>query len=148
MIFRSLILTLALLAALHSQAAIIDLDALIAAEPQAEVAEAAEPQVSLVEVRDSEKGQFLALVPINVPVRVRAFPNGEVEVITPWYANFAVMNKGELITRLKAAVSNAWHRKTLSTIKAEGEASTPTFTPEEATAVEKAIKDELAKSGD
>ncbi len=125
------------------QAAFIDLDMLIAASAGAQESE--EGRIEMVEVSSSEKGHFLALVPVAMPLRVEAFANGEVELHLPWYANFSVFPRAELETRLKAAVLNARHRNTISTVRAEGEPILPTFTQEEAAAVEKAIKAVLSE---
>lgn len=137
---RTFLLISYLALALPAQAAIIDLDMLGSTTRAAAETRQEERQIEAVVVESAERGHLLALVPLEIPLKVKALATGDVTLTLPWYANFSVMSRSELLTELKAAVSNALHLETLSTVRAEGPAVLPTFSTEEASAVEEAIR--------
>lgn len=118
---------------LSIQAAIIDFDLIGTTAVRAENVSTTTTVVTIdmVEVRAVRRGHLLALVPIDLDVRVKAWANGEVEIELPWYASLTIMDRETLFTKLRAVVSNVRHKEALSSVKAEGQAILPSFTSEE-----------------
>lgn len=103
------------------------------------------PGPEKVEVAGQQKGQLLALVPLELPVKVTAYADGRVRVSYPWYAFMTLTGKAELETRLKSAVNNARQRLLVGSVRAEGEPDQPRFTPAEVEAVSESVRGVLAE---
>lgn len=99
--------------------------------------------VNEVVIHYREHGKLFALVPVMLPVTVRASADGEVDVNYPWYSALTVDLENELETELKIAADKTIRRSKLGWVKAEGESSGQIFSPSEARDLESALRQVL-----
>lgn len=106
--------------------AVIDLNVAAAAIDESSSAS------TTVMVEHKARGTLFALVPVTFTATARAYPNGDVELDYPWYANLSVTNHDKLRAELKVAVDAALHAERVGTVMAEGNSVPKTsFTPKE-----------------
>jgi hypothetical protein len=96
-----------------------------------------------VEASFKQRGHLLALVPVNLSVKVKAFANGDLELDYPWYTFMTISHREEIETKLKIAINNVRNRSALGTVRAEGETVNPQFTEKEAAEIRKILIEEL-----
>ena len=137
----SLLLVSFLLSSHSALAALIDLNVGAAAE--------AAPQAgNVVEVTYQEEGKFLALVPVQMKVLVRAYADGRVEVDYPWYSFLTVNKRHQIEGEMKVALGNTLRSGLVGSVQAEGQVENPSFTAEQSADVTEAMKDVLKANVD